>query len=119
MKSKFLFIAAALLWPAVTFSQPRWSPEVRAQRELKWMKDSLLLNESQLGKVSALSLKYQQQMDQAAEARDNKKKQAKLMKNKDASLKGILSKGQYQRYYNRETLIRRHDTATYKGHQPY
>lgn len=119
MNIRYSLILLLLLCSYATFAQPRYSPEVRSKREIQWLQDSLHINASQLNKISSISLKYQQQMDKAADQPDKTKKQAKLMKKKDAEMKAILDKGQYQRYYKREELIRKQDAIIYKGHQPF
>ena len=116
--TRYLSISLLLFCSLTTWAQPRYSPEVRSKKEIQWLKDSLQINEVQLNKISAISLSYQQDMDKAANQPDKKKRQARLMKKKDAEMKTILDHGQYIRYYNREELIRKQDARVYKGHQP-
>ncbi len=116
---KFSCIIAVIFLSALTsFAQPRWSPEVRSNREIQWLKDSLHITDAQLNKISSISLTYQQEMDKAANLPDKKKRQAKLIKQKDAQMKAILDHSQYFRYFKREELIRKQDAKVYKGHQP-
>lgn len=115
---RYCSIILFLFCSLTTWAQPRYSPEVRSKKEIQWLKDSLQINDAQLNKISAISLSYQQDMDKAANQPDKKKRQAKLMKKKDAEMKTILDHGQYIRYYNREELIRKQDARVYKGHQP-
>jgi len=100
-------------------AQPRYSPQVRSDREVHWMQDSLHISDAQLKKITAISLPYQQQMDAAANDPAKKKKQARLMRKKDVAMKSILDEEQYRRYIAREAEIRRRDAIVYKGHQPY
>jgi len=121
MINRFLF-SALLLTPILSFAQPRFSPQVRAEREVKWMQDSLHLSESKLHNIMAISLTYNNAMDSIAEhaGKNKDKAQAKLMKKKDAQIKALLTKQQYQRYYRREQMIRMQDKVKYPpGKQPY
>ena len=84
------------------------------------MQDSLRITPDQLGRIGKLSLNYQRRMDKSADLPDKTKKQSRLMQKKDAEMKAILDKVQYRKYFNREQLIRKQDTITYKGtHQPF
>src|SRR3954466_6546338 len=91
-----------------SFAQPRWSPEVRSKREMAWMNDSLNLTKKQLDRIAPISLNYQREMDKATEPDYSKRgrKQHELMRKKDADLRGILTKNQYDLYYRRELRIR-------------
>ena len=105
-----------------SFAQPRYSPGIRAEREAQWMTDSLHISPEQSKKVQAISLDYNQQMDKASELPDKQKKktQQRLINKKDADLKAVLNKEQYQKYYKREKLIRARGETHYTGpHQPY
>ena len=82
------------------------------------MQDSVHINADLASKINSISLTYQQQMDKAAEMPDKNKKQDKLMHKKDAAFKKILNKEQYQRYYKRESMIRKQDRIIHKGRQP-
>ena len=115
---KYSVLIALFLCTFASFAQPRYSPEVRSKREIQWLKDSLLISDAQLNKINSFSLTYQQKMDKAANQPDKKKRQARLMKKKDAEMKTILDHTQYTRYYSREELIRKQDARVYKGHQP-
>ena len=99
-------------------AQPRYSPEVRSEREIKWMQDSIHVSPTQLEKIKSISLKYQQEMDKAADQPNKKKNQEKLMQKKDAQMRRLLNKPQYNRYIRREEMIRKQDTMVYKGRQP-
>ncbi len=120
MKIKFLFLCCIL---GITFSaiaQPRYSPEIRAKNEVSWMKDSLALPQDKLDKISKISLDYNQNMDKASELPGKVKAQQKLMKKKDATIKALLSKTQYQKYCKKEKMIRDREKVIYKGNrQPY
>jgi len=117
--NKFSLLAIAAIFSCLQLAaQPRWSPAVRSEREMRWMKDSLNITEAQASQISGFSLTYQQQMDAAADQPGKKKNQARLMKKKDTRLKAILTKEQYQKYYKREEMIRKQDQIVYKGHQP-
>ena len=98
-------------------AQPVWSPKVRATREAQWMQDSLHITTGQLEKAKPILLTYQQKMDQN---NGNDKKQKELMHEKDRSLKDILDKEQYKKYYRREQQIRSLPKRPLSGpHQPY
>ena len=118
MKLTNCILVLLFLLPFAAFAQPRYSPEVRSKKEMQWLQDSVHINADQANKINGISLTYQQQMDKAAELPDKIKKQDKLSKKKDAALKKILTKDQYQRYYKREAMIRKQDRIIYKGHQP-
>lgn len=111
-----------LLSSLESFAQPAWSPEVRSEREMQWMKDSLHISDKQYKKISAISLGYQQEMDKAALPANNRTKdktQKKLMQKKDSELKSLLTNAQYQKYYRREKQIRQQAKVTYPpGRQP-
>ncbi len=112
MKTSGIILAIAfLLFAMPAYCQPRWSPEVRSERELKWMKDSLHLTHSQLAKIEPVSLKFQRDMDDAAvpDYANRGKKQHPLMRQKDADYKAILTPRQYEQYYRRELIIRQND----------
>ena len=113
--SIFLFAMACVF---AAHAQPRWSPGVRSQREIKWMQEALHITPGQLSRISGISLGYQQEMDKAAASPDRSKKQARLMRQKDSGLKAILDKEQYREYYKREQAIRKQDKIIYKDHQP-
>ena len=115
--SKYILVLLFLM-PFTSFAQPRYSPEVRSKKEIQWLQDSVHITADQTSKISGISLTYQQQMDKAAELPDKIKKQDKLSKKKDAAYKKILTKDQYQRYFKRESMIRKQDRIIYKGHQP-
>jgi len=118
--NRFFFFA--LLMPVLSFAQPRFSPQVRAERETKWMHDSLQLTENKLQRVMSISLVYNKAMDSVSEhsGKNKGKVQQKLMKKKDADIKGMLTKAQYQRYYKREQMIRAQDKIKYQpGREPY
>lgn len=115
--SLLLFI---LLTASTAIAQPLASPQVRADRETQWMKDSLKLPQAKLDKISAISLNYNTKMDSAAGLPDKVKRQKRLMSQKDACIKGLLTRTQYQRYLKREKEIRRIANIKYEGtHRPY
>jgi hypothetical protein len=119
LKNRILYILFFL--PFATFAQPRYSPEVRAERETQWMTDSLHISAEQSSKVHTMSLKYNQDMDKASQlpGKQKDKTQQRLMNKKDAELKGMLNKEQYQKYYKREKLLRANEKRRYNGpHQP-
>ena len=118
MKPFVVVLFALLLLGFASYAQPRWSPEVRSQREIQWMQDSLHITAAQLNRINGISLSYQQDMDNAAAVPGKIKKQASLMRNKDAKMKTILNKKQYSRYFKREQLLRKQENIIYKGHQP-
>lgn len=113
---------------SLTFSaaiaQPRYSPGERARREVEWMTDSLHISKAQGEKISAISLKYNEEMDKAAQTTVKAKKlkaQKALMVRKDADVKKILnSDASYKRYMRREKNLRALDAIEPKGkYQPY
>ena len=94
----------SLLCSYASVAQPVWSPEVRADRENKWMQDSLQLSGEKLARAHDISLNYYRQLDRFS---NNEKLQEKVMKKKDANMKPMLNKEQYQTYYRREKEQRR------------
>ncbi|MCD6013285.1 MAG: hypothetical protein K0Q79_3147 [Flavipsychrobacter sp.] len=104
------------------YTQPVWSPEVRAEDEARWMKDSLKLSAAKLKKAYSISLTYNRRMDSVNNLRHNdagKDKQALTLK-KDAAIKALLTKEQYKKYYRRAQKIRETENRRYEGkHQPY
>jgi hypothetical protein len=92
-----------------SYAQPVYSPEVRSEREMLWMKDSLHISDGLYKKISAISLRYQRHMDKAGQPGNKASKdkaQQKLMQKKDTDLKVLLNKQQYLKYYRREKQIR-------------
>jgi hypothetical protein len=117
LKTGLIFIF--LLCTAISFAQPVWSPEVRAERETQWMKDSLNLSPEQLSNVTAINLDYQRDMDKAAAAPGKTKKQKQIMHRKDEKLVAIFNKEQYSIYMRREKIVRARAKVKYTGpHQP-
>lgn len=110
-----------LLCASVSYAQPRWSPEVRAENEARWMRDSLKLPAAKVKKAGSISLIYNRQMDSvnSLQQGDKEKMKQDLMCKKDKDIKRLLTKPQYQKYYRRETLLRHADTVRYRGRQPY
>lgn len=78
------------------------TPEQRAQLQTAWMKDKLALNETQVGQVSAINLKYAKMNDPVLKGSDNKfskfKKLKAAQKDKEKELKGILAPDQFTKY---------------------
>jgi len=113
----FLWLALPL---GAALAQPRWSPEVRAKRETQWMVNTLHLSPDRVNKISEISMEYYRQMDIANKLPGKQKdtKQKQLMRKKDADMKSLLDKEQYQQYYSREMELRRRDKIVYKGRQP-
>jgi len=110
-----------LLCASEAYSQPRWSPEVRAENEARWMRDSLKLPGAKVKKAGSISLIYNRRMDSvnSLQQEDKEKMKQELMRKKDADIKRLLTKLQYQKYYRRETSLRYADTVKYRGRQPY
>ena len=122
MKLSTIFILSLLFLSFASDAQPMYSPQVRAERETKWMHDSLHLPEKKLAKVEQISLVYHQTMDSVNDHAGKSKEKIKqsLMRKKDADIKALLSKEQYRRYYKREQLIRKQSKVQYpKDRQPY
>ena len=120
MNIKFFILCCLLGLSYQSFAQPVYSPEVRAKNEVSWMKDSLALPQDKLDKISKISLDYNQNMDKASELPGKAKAQQKLMKKKDAAIKVLLDKTQYQKYCKKEKMIRDRGKIIYKGNrQPY
>jgi hypothetical protein len=121
MKLRYSIVLLFLVCSSVSYAQPRWSPEIRSQREMEWMKDNLHLTETQLEKIKGISLDYQRNMDKAANSEDKntgKKIQHQLIRLKDSDLKAILNKKQYDKYYDRELIIRqRENEHLYEGNR--
>ncbi len=115
----FLF----LFWSFASVAQPAFSPEVRSERDLQWMKDSLHITPAQAEKLNHINLNFERNMDKANDPPDNRlkeKKQKQLMRKKDADIKVILNNERlYQTYYRREKEKRRIQAIKYTGpHQP-
>jgi hypothetical protein len=112
----------ALLFSISSNAQPRWSPEVRAERETQWLKDSASISPEQSAKIHKISLTYHQKMDKVAELRSKTKakQKAALMRKKDADMKKILTKEQYRKYYRQEKKLRDIEKSkeNIKGPQP-
>ncbi len=88
----------------LSFAQPVYSPERRAELETEWMRDSLNATPAQVKKISRIALDYQRNIDKVINKSGTVAK--KLWAKKDAQLKTILNKKQFQRYYTREKRIR-------------
>ena len=120
MKS-FSLLSVLVLSSFLSMAQPLKSADVRADRETQWMKDSLNVTPAQGDKVHKISLDFNQKMDKAATSKSRTKLQKQLMTKKDASLKKVLTKTQYAKYYAREKYIRQiekqQENST--GPQPY
>ncbi len=110
-----------LLCTAMSYAQPRFSPEVRAENEARWMRDSLKLPAAKVKKAGRISLVYNRRMDSvnSLQQDDKEKMKQELMRKKDADIKRLLTKLQYQKYYRRESALRHADTVRYRGRQPY
>ncbi len=120
MKLKILIVSCLLITSFSAMAQPRYSPEVRAKNEVSWMKDSLALSKEKLDKISKISLDYNLNMDKASDLPGKDKAQQKLMKKKDAAIKSLLNKTQYQKYCKKEKMMRDSEKVIYKGNrQPY
>src|ERR1035437_2760054 len=113
----FLLLLSASVYPfGISYAQPVWSPEVRSEREMQWMQDSLHISPDQYKKISEISLNYQRNMDKVAQPANKHSKdkmQKKLMQKKDADLKALLNNEQYQKYYRREKQIRKQAKIVY------
>ena len=121
MKLRICFLFTLIFCAFTSFAQPRYSPGVRADRETQWMTDSLHITAEQSKKAHDISLEYNQKMDDASHlpGKQKTKAQQRLERKKDADLKAILNKEQYEKYYRREKVIRSHANMQYKGpHQP-
>jgi hypothetical protein len=116
-KMKFsCFVSLFLLYTSVSMAQPVWSPQVRAERENAWMRDSLKLSPEKLKRAYDISLNYYQQLDRFS---NKPKLQNKVMVKKDANMKPMLTKEQYQKYYRREKQNRQALRVKYEGtHMP-
>lgn len=119
MKS-FSLLSVLVLSSFLSVAQPLKSPEVRAEKETQWMKDSLNATPAQGDKIQKISLEYNQKMDKAATSKSRTKLQKQLMSKKDAGIKKVLTKQQYAKYYAHEKQVRllqkQRENAT--GNQP-
>lgn len=119
--SSLLFIL--VLCAGMASAQPRWSPEVRAQKETKWMHDTLHLTDQQASKYNGISLTYHQQMDKVADSagRNKSRVQQQLMNKKDGEVKALLKSNTLnKRYLKHEKELRKQASRVYTGpHQPY
>ena len=84
------------------------------------MRDSLHLSKDQLAKATKIELHFEQQIDKSSESPASRdKEQQELMRQKDADMKAVFNKTQYQKYYNQQILQRRRERTIYKdGRQP-
>jgi Spy/CpxP family protein refolding chaperone len=78
----------------------KFSPDQMAQRQTEWMKTNLSLTNDQVQKVSAINLKYVEQMqavrDSSKEMRMDKMKSMRA--SKDSELAGILTPEQLKAF---------------------
>jgi hypothetical protein len=113
---KLIALCVFLISAHVAVAQPVWSPEVRAQRENKWMSDNMHLSHEKLRRAYGISLDYYRQLDKYV---NNQKMQETVMHKKDAEMKPLLTKEQYRQYYQREEDLRQKMKVKYTGpHQP-
>jgi Spy/CpxP family protein refolding chaperone len=86
------------------------SAEEMAQRQDKWMQDSLNLTAEQLPKVSALNLEYSQKlkkvMDSEMERMEKFQEFQVLQQNKDYEIKKVLNKEQFKKYQKIQEAMR-------------
>ena len=103
MKLRYLLLILCASASITSFAQPVWSPQKRSEMEMEWMRDSLHLTPAQQQKASPVSLRFQQQLDNA---HGSSKKEQAAMKKKDAAMRSIFTSAQYKKYYRREKQIR-------------
>lgn len=117
MKLTTGILSLLLFCSFASFAQPRYSPEVRAEKEAQWMTDSLHITPEQSKKVHDISLTYNQQMDKASQlpSKQKDKAQQHLINKKDADLKTILNKEQYRKYCKWGKQIRKMGKIQYSG----
>ena len=97
-----LLVASAFTASAQMDALARSTPEQRAKFQTEFMKDRLSLTSEQLPKVSALNLKYAQEMDPVLKSQDRPLMRMRSMQaiqqRKDAELATLLTPDQNQRY---------------------
>lgn len=88
-------------------AQPRYSPEKRAEKEVKWIHDSLHVSDVKLKKIKDILLAYNRKADSINDAggKYKERNQQKLRKKKNTDIRSLLTKEQYSRYYKREQLV--------------
>ncbi len=113
MKKQLMITGLCLAFSVATFAQQRQTgtPDMRARRQTERMKESLHLSESQLTSVSAINLKYAQEMQPVLENGDRNLKTARqardIMQRKDKELKAVLDATQYQQYEQMKDELRK------------
>ena len=87
------------------------APEARAQRWDDWMKVELTLSPEQEGKVHDVNLKYAKKNDELKSTSGSKKSKFQELKtndtDKDAELKGILTKDQFDTYLEKKKAFQK------------
>jgi Spy/CpxP family protein refolding chaperone len=115
MRSIFAAFFLFLCYCATGFAQPRYSPGVRAKREIQWMQDTLHLTQEQANKITAISIDYERNMDKASHSPEKSKIQNMLVRKKNKAIKPVLNDDQYQKYLEREKMILAHSNIKYTG----
>ena len=104
---KSTLMLSLLISSTIAYGQqqaPQRSPEERAQRQTQWMRQNLSLTDDQNKKVYDIMLNSAKQMETARTSGD--KSQMKSLKDrKDASVKGVLTGDQFQKYQQHESLM--------------
>ncbi|MDD4226146.1 MAG: hypothetical protein PHS40_12010 [Mariniphaga sp.] len=112
MKKLIVFSLIVFVMTVKSFAQDfenKYTPQERAQMQTGWMKENLQLNEQQLLKVDSLNLKYALKMEEvkSTQGRLNQVKKARsIAEEKDAQLKQILDKTQYETYLEKRKELR-------------
>jgi hypothetical protein len=111
MKKAVLIVIFFWLFAGITHAQERtsYTPEERAKVQTAWMKENLQLTDDQLKLVDPLNLEYAKKME-SVKGIDGKMKQLKkakgILDEKDARLKKILTKKQFDTYLEKKKELR-------------
>lgn len=113
MKKQLIITGLCLALSLTAFAQQRQvgTPDMRAKRQTERMNESLKLSEAQLTSVSAINLKYAQEMQPVLQDGERNLKTARqardIMQRKDKELKAVLDATQYQQYEQMKDELRK------------
>ncbi|RKD92044.1 hypothetical protein [Mangrovibacterium diazotrophicum] len=96
------------------------TPEERAAAQTEWMKENMALTTEQLSTVEALNLEYANKMEEVRAIDGNLaklKKARSITDEKDAKLKTVLNKEQFQQYEEMKKEMRAKAKQMHKEQQ--
>jgi len=96
------------------------TPEERAAAQTEWMKENMALTAEQLSTVEALNLEYANKMEEVRAIDGNLaklKKARSITDEKDAKLKTVLNKEQFQQYEEMKKEMRAKAKQMHKEQQ--